>query len=122
MESEVLDFLTKLATDPVLYSAWLRDPDGTMRKHGLDEKVRQALASGDARQIHRTISAKAAADEKAAEESMARAREVAAIIESDPNVALWVQNHYYQTLLAWLAGAGSNAPPADGRGTSAGYA
>jgi hypothetical protein len=47
---------------------------------------------------------------------------VAAIIESDPNVALWVQNHYYQTLLAWLASAGSSAPPADGRSPPAGYA
>ena len=121
MESEVLNFLTKLATEPALYTAWLRDPDTTMKEHGLDDKCRAALVSGDPLQIHRAISPTAAADEKAAEESMARAKEVASILEADPRVALWVQNHYYQTLMTWLAGSSGAAQSANGGSTPAGY-
>lgn len=124
MESEVLNFLTRLATEPDLYSAWLRDPEAAMKKEGLDEKSRQALCSGDAMQVHRAISAKMAADEKALEESMARARQVAAILEADPTVALWMQSHYYQALMAWLgsaSGASAGQAPQAG-GAPAGYA
>jgi hypothetical protein len=125
MESEVLNFLTRLATEPELYGAWLRDPGAALKKGGLDEKSRQALTSGDAMQVHRAISAKMAADEKALEESMARAKQVAAILEGDPTVALWIQSHYYQTLMAWLGGASaaaSGAQPTQAGSTPTGYA
>lgn len=111
MEAEVLNFLTKLATEPELYATWLRDPETAMKTHRLDDKSRKALCSGDALQVHRAISAQAAADEKAAAESMERAKQVAAILESDPRVALWLQNHYYQSLMAWLSGASTVAQP-----------
>jgi hypothetical protein len=121
MEAEVLHFLTRLATEPQLYGEWLRDPEATTKKHGLDDRSRQALCSGDALQVHRVISAEAAADEKAAEESMERAKQVAAILNSDPRVALWLQNHYYQSLMAWLLGGASTvAQPVSSQGAPAG--
>ena len=106
IEPKVLKFLTKLATEPETLSAFLRDPDVVMEKEGLDEKARRALTSGDPLRVHRSISASAAADEEAAEQSMAKAREVADILSSDPAVAQWLQNHYYQSLMMWLAASG----------------
>lgn len=122
MEAEVLNFLTRLATEPELYSAWLRDPRAAMKKHGLDDRSQKALCSGDALQVHRAISTQAAADEKAAEESTERAKQVTAILEADPRVALWLQNHYYQSLMALLSGAGAVTQPAGSQGAPAGHA
>ena len=111
MEAEVLNFLTRLATEPELYTTWLRDPEAVMKMHDLDDKSQKALCSGDPLQVHRAISAQAAADEKAAGESMERAKQVTSILESDPRVALWLQNHYYQSLMVWLSGASAVAQP-----------
>lgn len=122
MEAEALNFLTRLATEPELYATWLRDPEAAMKSHDLDDKSRKALCSGDALQVHRAISAEAAADEKAAEESSDRAKQVTAILESDPRVALWLQNHYYQSLMVWLSGASAVAQPAGSQSAPAGYA
>ena len=122
MEAEVLNFLTRLATEPELYSAWLHDPQAAAKLHGLDKKSQKALCSGDALQVHRAISAAAAADEKAAAESMERAKQVSAILESDPRVALWLQNHYYQSLMTWLSGASTAAQPTGSQSAPAGHA
>jgi hypothetical protein len=109
MESEVLNFLTKLATEPETLGAFLRDPAAAMTAEGLDERAREALISGDPLRVHRSISASAATDEKAAEQSLTKAREVADILSADPAVAQWLQNHYWHSLMMWLAASGSAA-------------
>jgi hypothetical protein len=116
-ESDVLDFLVKLAIEPETLTAYMRDPEAVIDKAGLDGKARKALISGDALSVHRAISATAAADEDALQRSIATAKEIERLLSSDPVAAQWVQNHYYQSLLAWLAAGGAlgQAPPASGR-------
>jgi hypothetical protein len=116
-ESEVLDFLTRLAIEPETLTAYLRDPEAVIDKAGLDDKAKAALVSADPLRIHRSISAVAAADEDALQKSMATAKEIERLLTSDPVAARWVQNHYYQSLMMWLAAGGQwgQTPPAPGR-------
>ena len=109
-ESEVLNFLTKLATEPEALSTLLRDPEAMMEQEGLDERARGALSSGDPLRVHRSISANAAADNELSEQSMAKARQVAEIVSSDPAVARWLQNYYCQSLMMWLASRSGTTP------------
>jgi hypothetical protein len=116
-ESEVLDFLAQLAIEPETLAAYLRDPTAVIDKAGLDDKAKAAVSSGDPLRIHRSISAAAAADEDAFQKSMATAREIERLLTSDPVAAQWVQNHYYQSLMMWLAAGrpSGQVPPAPGR-------
>jgi len=110
MESEVLNFLTRLATEPETLSAFLRDPEVVMKEQALDEQARGALTSGDPLRVHRAINASSAADAESAEQSVAKARQVADILASDPAVAQWIQNHYWQQWLTWMGRVGGAAP------------
>ena len=98
----MLNFLTRLAPEPELYSAWLRDPQAAMKLHGLDDKSQKALCSGVALQVHRAISAQAAADEKATEEWMRRTppSRLPPSSNRSPRVALWLGNCCCQSLMS----------------------
>ena len=84
MEAEVLNFLTRLATEPELYSAWLRDPQAAMKQHGLDDKSQKALAAATPCRCIGRSAPRRRPTRKAAEKSMERAKQVSAILESDP--------------------------------------
>lgn len=109
METEVLNFLTKLATEPETLSNFVRDPEEVMSKHGLDENARQALLSGDPLRVHSAISARAAADQKNAEQSMENARQVTKILSADPAVAQWLYSQYYLSMMMGIQA--QPAPP-----------
>jgi len=112
MASEVLDFLTKLATEPETLSAFYRDSKAVMEKDGLDEKVQAALVSGDPLTIHRSIAGCAGPEEEALEASQARAKMVMDVLATDPAVAQWLQSYYYQSLLMLQAAASGYATQA----------
>lgn len=51
MAKEAAEFISKLAENPRLRSAFKKDPDGVMTKHGLSAKDRKILKSGDPKKI-----------------------------------------------------------------------
>ncbi|MGH7336555.1 MAG: hypothetical protein ACREI7_03165 [Myxococcota bacterium] len=51
MAKEAAAFIAKLAEDPKVRSAYKRDPDAAMQKHGLSAKDRKVLKSGDPKKI-----------------------------------------------------------------------
>ena len=94
MEAEVLNFLTRLATEPELYSAWLRDPQA-MKLHGLDDKSKRRCAAA--------TPAGASGNQRRGGGRREGRRGIDGTCEAgfrhpelDPRVALWLQNHYYQ--------------------------
>ena len=118
METEVLDFLTKVATEPETLSDFLRNPDDVMSKHGLDEKAREALLSGDPLRVHSAISASAAADQKNAEQSMENARQVTKILSADPAVAQWLYSQFYLSMMMGLQGPAAPQSLDDAKGAN----
>jgi hypothetical protein len=108
--SEILDFLAKLSTSPERLTAYLRDAKAAIEKEGLKAKVHETLTSGDAPRIHNAIAENASVTQETLLKSRANAKLVLDILSSDPTVAQWLQDHYYQAFLTWLAGAASGTP------------
>jgi hypothetical protein len=120
MASEVMKFLTKLATEPETMSACLTDAAAVLEKAGLDEKTREALTSGDPFRVHAAITGKAAENEEALERSRANAKLVMDVLASDPAVAQWLHACYYQSMQTWRgATATALADPAQWQGAAA---
>ena len=116
-ESEVLDFVVRLATEPEMFSAYQRDPAAVMNKarprrqgeEGPGQRRPAARAPLNQRDRRRR---RGSAPEIGGEGKGSRAHP-----DLRSPVAQWVQNHYYQSLMTWLgnrrrrrAAAGSPAP------------
>jgi hypothetical protein len=52
MEDRLMAFWVAMATDPMKYEAWLREPEAAMAAAGLDEVERAVARSGNARTIY----------------------------------------------------------------------
>jgi hypothetical protein len=110
MASQVLDFLTKLATDPELMTACMKNASGALEKAGLDKDIREALIGGDAYRIHAAITGKEIETDEATERSRANAKLVLDVLSSDPVVAQWLYGYYYQSMQTWRGAAGAGQP------------
>ncbi len=105
MSSNVLSFLTRLATEPETMGECMRDPNAAMEAAGLDADARAALISCDSLRIHAVITGQPVQTAKASEKSCANAKLVADVLASDPAVAQWLQSYYYQSMQTWPAAA-----------------
>jgi hypothetical protein len=101
MSSELLVFLTGLATDPGAMSSCMQDPASAMRAAGLSEEEQAALLSRDTARIHVAITGQK--PEPAAEQppQSANAKMVADVLTSDPVVAKWLQDFLLQSMKTW---------------------
>lgn len=116
MSEDVLNFLTKLATEPQIFSEFLRDAPAVLQREGLDEQVQKALLSRDPTRVYVAIRGEVAAYEAAHEKSLNNAKTIVDILASDPSVAAWLYACYAQAI-QWSAvgyGAASHATPSAG--------
>jgi hypothetical protein len=112
MSNDVLDFLTKLATEPEVLSEFLHNSSAVMHREGINEKVQRALLSGEPTRVHAAIRGEAEAYEAAYEKSLENARVILNILATDPTVAGWVYSWYAQAIQRFAAGCSSPAAPA----------
>jgi hypothetical protein len=124
MSNDVLDFLTKLATEPQVFSDFLSDPAAVLKREGVDETAQKALLSRDPMRVYAAIRGEATAYEAAHDKSASNAKTILDILASDPTVAGWLYANYAQAIqyaqatqwsaLGYVAGTTSaTAPPAN---------
>jgi hypothetical protein len=112
MSKDVLNFLTKLATEPQIFSDFLRDASAVLQREGIDEKVQGALLSRDPARVYAAIRGEAEAYEAAYEKSLKNAKTILDILATDPTVAGWLFYSYYAQVLQWSAAGYGAASPA----------
>jgi hypothetical protein len=110
MSNEVLNFLTKLATEPQVFSDFLQDPSAVLQREGIDEKVQRALLSGDPTRVHAAVRGEASAYEAAYENSLNNVRVILNILATDPTAAAWMCAYYAQAIQWGLPGYGAGSP------------
>ena len=112
MSSELLGFLTGLATEPSAMSSCMKDPASAMKSAKLSEDEQAALLSRDTAKIHAAITGKQPDPVTTPTPQSANAKMVADILASDPAVAQWLQSLFLQSMQSWGMQPEAAAAPA----------
>ena len=98
MSNDVLNFLTRVATEPQMFSDFLSDAPAVLTREGVDETAQKALLSRDPTRVYAAIRGEATAFEAAFDKSANNAKTILGILASDPTVAGWLYAHYVQAI------------------------